>query len=154
MSLLAVGAQRLQSFDCFLCKRPPPAGETEGAESRVVEESEQHVDLRLAAAALPGRHPALFKGWRARAWPLRRVSALSSSITGMPGIAMPSQPQGTGVGEKNVYGNRSRGDTPGAAADKSWTPAKLLCYVIKHQGWLEAMRHVARTSGRLRSTVA
>jgi hypothetical protein len=62
VSLPAVGAQRLQSFDCFLSKRPPPAGETEGAESRVLEESEQHVDLRLAAAALPRRHPALFKG--------------------------------------------------------------------------------------------
>jgi hypothetical protein len=77
----------------------------------------------------------------------------------MPSIAMPSQPQGTGVGEKDVYGNRSRGDTPGVAADISWTPAKLLCYVIKHQGQVggdaprcEDLRAVAEQGGVVEAT--
>jgi hypothetical protein len=159
VSMPAVGAQRLQSFGCFLSKRPAPTGETEGAESRVLEESEQHIDLRLAAAALPGRHPALLKGWRAHAWPMRRILALSLSITGMPGIAMPSQPQCTGVGEKDVYGDRSRGDTPGVAVDMLWTSAKLLGDVIKHQGLVggdapgcEDLRAVAEQGGVVEAT--
>jgi hypothetical protein len=77
----------------------------------------------------------------------------------MPSIAMPSQPQGTGVGEKDVYDNRSRGDTPGVAANMSWTPAKLLRYVIKHQGQVggdaprcEDLRAVAEQGGVVEAT--